>query len=355
MRNILKIVFHAFTGMSFCVASYIAEISTAAHRGALLSTLEITYSLGILVCNELMYYLQWNLVAFLFVCTSVTGLALTILLPESPAWLQLKNEEQKAADTLCALRCATRDQVESELREIEKYTSTLKHEIFSVESVKMCVRVRKLFFVVTSMFILFQSTGYPVMMAFTVTILNEMRLPFDSSQVTVFYSLSLLAGSFCTPYFIHRFRRKTILAISGLGMGFCMLTMAVYEELYYDSEEKPFVWIVPVAFCAYSFACVIGVLPLGFMMGGELFPLEVRGILNGVYGSIGYVYWAVMFKVYPYYLQEFGVKVTLWTFAGVCLVTVVYGMLVLPETKGKSLGQVQRESLKRPMNKEVYP
>lgn len=191
-----------------------------------------------------------------------------------------------------------------------------------------------------------------MLVSFTIMIVDRLKLPFESAKITILYSTFGFIASFITPYTMHNFGCKTILKTSALGMCICMTCAAVYEELFYYNDEKPLVWIIPVALCVYVFTCTLGVLPVSFVIGGEMFPHEVRGIMNGVYGALGYIYWAVMFKFFPQFLLHFGVKVVLWTFAGFAAVVVCYGIFVLPETKGISLNEVQEKYFQKKTKKE---
>lgn len=332
--------------MSFCVATYIAEIATPNNRGALLSVIEIMYSLGILISNLLMYHLKWNVVASFFVVLSLLGLLATIFLPESPAWLYSKGKHTQSISTLCSLRCREPNELESEIQEMEKSCS-LRVDSCSKQTIRNCLHAWKPFVTLSVMFIILQSTGYPIMLAFTITIVDRLQIPYKSSIIAVMFSSSIFIGSLTTPYFMHRFGRKMILAVSGLGMAAAMVVVALYEEIGVENKLNWLSWIVPFALFMYIFACIIGVLPVGFVMGGELFPIEVRGIMNGLYGAVGYMYSAVMLKAYPHFLATFGVKTTLWTFAAFSFLAASYGIFVLPETKGKTLNEVQEEYFKK--------
>lgn len=329
----------------FLFATYIAEIATPNHRGALLSVIEIMYSLGILTSNLLMYHFKWNLVASFFVVLSFLGLFATIFIPESPVWLYSKGKCDVSIVTLCSIRCQERNELESEIQEMEKSCS-LKFKTCSKETLRNCINAWKPFVTLSTMFIILQSTGYPIMLAFTVTIVDRLRIPYDSSVIAVMLSASIFIGSSTTPYCMHKLCRKTVLAMSGIGMAISMVIIALYEELA-DGRANSWSWIVPLALFAYIFTCIVGVLLVGFVMGGELFPLEVRGIMNGLYGAVGYMYSTAMLKAYPHFLTYFGIKFTLWVFAGFSFLAASFGIFVLPETKGKTLNEVQEKYFRR--------
>lgn len=62
--------------------------------------------------------------------------------------------------------------------------------------------------------------------------------------------------------------------------------------------------------------------------------------MNGVVHSTGYVIMFLAIKTYPLLLEKFGIMTVFFVYTGVCLVTTVYGIFLLPETKGKSLDEI---------------
>lgn len=170
-----------------------------------------------------------------------------------------------------------------------------------------------------------------------------MRIPFGSSDVSIMYAASGFVSSCLTPFTIHHYGRKITLALSAFFMATSMAMIGAYEELYYASEEKPVPWIVPLAVVIYIFACTLGVYPISFMMGGEVFPNETRGVLNGIYGALGFAYSTMLFKVFPSFLEFMGIKGTIWSFAAFGFILTLYAVLVLPETRGKTLNEIQEK------------
>lgn len=330
------------TGMSFCVSTYISEISTPENRGALLGLTEVAYNVGVMFCSILLYNVMWNVAAIVFIALSIIFMISMLFLPESPVWLYSKGKREESVKTLCSLRCSKVEDITEEIQDMEKNCDEEK-KISCSETMKNVCRAWKPLLITIVLFGLLQHTGYSIMIAYTIMIFDRLDIPMESAKITIAYSVVGFIGSVATPFFMHKMGRKTILALSSLGMGICMVVVGVYEEVFYYQSEKLFAYIVPIAFYVYTLACNIGVLPIGFIVGGELFPNEVRGIMNGLYGVFAYVYWSVTLKVYPKFMFTFGIKAVVWAFAASCFMVTLFGVFVLPETQGKTLNEVQEQ------------
>ncbi|XP_065203971.1 facilitated trehalose transporter Tret1-like [Planococcus citri] len=297
-------------------------------------------------CSILLYNVMWNVAAIVFVALSTIFMFSTLLLPESPVWLYSKGKQEKSVKILRSLRCTEVENITDEIQDMEKNCAEETKTSFC-ETVKNVCRAWKPLLITILLFGLLQHTGYSIMIAYTIMIFDRLELPLESAKVTILYSVVGFIGSVATPFFMHKMGRKSILGFSSFGMGACMVVVAVYEEIFYYQSEKLFAYIVPVAFYVYTLACNIGVLPIGFIVGGELFPNEVRGTMNGLYGVFAYAYWALTLKFYPKFMYTFGIKAAIWAFAASCFMVTFFAVFILPETRGKTLNEVQEQYFKK--------
>ncbi|XP_065205791.1 facilitated trehalose transporter Tret1-like [Planococcus citri] len=346
MLYIAALIHSIGTGMSFSTSTYVSEIATAGHRGALLGIVEVIFHIGVFMCNFLMYYIKWSIVAFILSVISAISLLLTFSLPESPTWLYLKGRKEESINTLTSIRCQDRDVIKSEIDDMETYTSSQVKTKFS-ETVKDCLASWRQFCIAFVLFLLTQGTGYSVMTLFLIMIVDRLNIPYPSTDIALLYSAACSVAGFITPYAMYKFNRKPTLAVSALGMSLSAAAIPIYKLIFEEYDEKPFSWIIPFALSMYVIWSSFGVLPVGFTIAGELFPNKVRGIMNGIYGAVAYIYWSFLYKITPWYLSKFGASGVMWTFSGFALLTALYSIFVLPETKGKTLNEVQEKYFKK--------
>lgn len=328
-------------GMGESIIPYVSEISTAKYRGLLLALVDVTLNLGVILCSCLMYFLKWNIVSIIFVIMSIISLLLTLILPESPAWLYSKGKKEQAIEILVALRSKQLHELEDEINDMELTQKEIDNNPGGM--IKKCFQAWRQFFIANLLFLLIVLAGPLILLSYTVLVIDELKTTYDGATIAVIYSVAGFCGSFLTPFFIHNFKRRVVLMISSGGMTISMLGISLYEVFFLQRENKPCVWIIPVFLCLFNLLENMGVMPLAFVIGGELFPLEVRGTLQGLFGFIASIAWAVSLKFYPLIMFQFGIRTLLWCFTVFCGLLVVFAVFILPETHGKTLNEVQEQ------------
>lgn len=149
-----------------------------------------------------------------------------------------------------------------------------------------------------------------------------------------------IVGAVC----IQQFRRKLMAATSGILMAATMAAAAAYEHLYssWSFADRPFAWIPLASILANVSASMLGMLQLPWLMIGELFPLAVRGLMGGLVSSLAYLFIFVTVKFYPAMINGLRVDGCMWLFSVASVLAAVFALLYLPETKDKSLFQIER-------------
>jgi SP family arabinose:H+ symporter-like MFS transporter len=87
------------------------------------------------------------------------------------------------------------------------------------------------------------------------------------------------------------------------------------------------------------FAFSIG--PLKFVIAAEIFPNKIRGRAMAISIMVMWIADTIVGQLTPIMLKEFGTAATFWTFAGFCVVAFFTVYKLLPETKGKSLEEIE--------------
>jgi len=97
--------------------------------------------------------------------------------------------------------------------------------------------------------------------------------------------------------------------------------------------------LITVSFFLASFAFSIG--PLKFVVASEIFPTHIRGRALGLSIMVMWIADAIVGQVTAVLLREIGTAYTFWFFAFFCVVAFITVYRLLPETKGKSLEEIE--------------
>ncbi|CAH2979458.1 unnamed protein product [Chilo suppressalis] len=324
-------------GMSTVSYIYVAEITTPEKRGVLSALGPGLVSTGIFVVYSLGAFIHWRKVAAICAGFSLLTPILMYFVPESPLWLASKGHMKEAYNAMFWLR-QNNGTAQQELMEFTKdrksegtMTFRQKLGLFKRRS------VMKPFVILIVFFIFQEMSGIYVILYYAVdffksvgTSVNEFTASIIVGGVRVFMG----AVGACL---INSFRRKTLAAASGLLLGIAMLGAAICDSL----DGPPLVKLACVLLHV-SFS-MVGFLQLPWIMSGELYPQDIRGVMSGATSCCAYVLIFFNIKTYPQLENLLTSNGTLYLFGGCALLGAAYCYFFLPETKGKTLTEIMRQ------------
>lgn len=336
-----------FTGMSSACYVYVAEVSLAKHRGVLSAFGPIFVSVGVLIVYSLGSVMPWQMVAMLCGLTSFLSFLSVNLTPESPSWLASKGRVADAGRSLMWLR--RRPSIaDKELAEILDAlgddrdgggeSSGPGFRDFAAPA------VWKPFLVLVGFFMLQEASGVYIVLYYAVSFLKSAGSTLDGNVASIAVALLRLMMSVTGSVCIQHMNRRTMAVTSAVLMAASMAACGLYEHAYSSLpvDDRPCSW-VPLACILFNVsASMLGMVPLPWMMIGELFPLRVRGIMGGLVPSLGYFFIFVTVKVSPGLMAALDTDQVMWLFAAAAAAAACFVAAFLPETRGKSLLQVEK-------------
>lgn len=154
-------------------------------------------------------------------------------------------------------------------------------------------------------------------------------------QVLATYSSTLL---------VDKAGRRVLLLISSSVMAICLTVLGVcfhLQEHGYDVSSISWLPLASVAVFIIVFSMGFG--PIPWIMLGELFPSNVKGIASAVTAASSWILAFAVTKAFQNLLDLLGSPITFWLFAVMCIVGTIFTAVLVPETKGKDLEEIQRE------------
>jgi len=272
------------------------------------------------------------------VLPAVIFLALVLLVPESPRWLVKRQRTDEALAILT--RVDGPDFAQAELRNIQE---TLAQETGSLAQLWQ-PRLRFVMVLGVALAVLQQVTGVNVFLYFAPEIFKRLGAGESAALLqTVIVGAVNMAFTILAIGVVDRLGRRPLMLIGASGMGIALtaLGLAAYWQL--------FQWWALVFVLGYIACFAMSVGPVTWVILSEIFPTQLRGRAMGI-ATI--CLWLANFVVsqtfpimdkHPWLLVRFHHGFPFWVYAAFCALEVFVVWRYVPETKGKTLEQLERE------------
>jgi sugar porter (SP) family MFS transporter len=316
---------------------YISEISPASRRGKLVGLFQFNVVLGIVISYLSNYLIgqtgnhSWRLMLGIQAIPSALFLALLPFVPESPRWLiTKKGEVDEARKIMLLINPETADRV------IDDIVQTNKEEKVVLEKVSLFSRRFRTPVMLAMLFAIFnQVSGINAIIYYAPRIFDMTGLAAGSSLLStaglgaVNFVFTLLAMNF-----IDRMGRRTLMLIGSVGL---IVTLALVAYSFYSANfgAVPVFLFVYIAFFAFSQGAVI------WVFISEIFPNQVRAKGQTLGSTTHWVMAAIIAFTFPFLAEKVGGGNTFLFFCLMMFIQLIFVWKVMPETKGRSLEQIE--------------
>ncbi|XP_003245538.1 facilitated trehalose transporter Tret1-like [Acyrthosiphon pisum] len=352
-------------GVSSCMCLYIAEVFPVHLRALHTAGPSLFVGIGMMLVCVLSMYFRWQTIAGVLCALSVGGFVVLFWVPEPSKWLRAKGRDAEAdrVDAWFDLGrvdpAFARSGSGNPSREVGVNRSgdggnpSSKASCWSLYAQPT---VWKPTLVTLTFFVCQHCSGVYVLMFYTSDVLRDFRLPWDSATVAIFLAAARVLGGLCFGM-LHRIKRRNLLVISGALMAASLAFIIAYITAFQHVEHPPYAGTVVVAFVAFMFFGLLGIVPMPWILSGEVFPIAISGVMNGFIQTFGYILWFLVVKMYPSLVLQFGITCIWSIFTLFCSLNILFAIFIMPETKGKSLDEILSyfESEKKTKNLYYVP
>jgi sugar porter (SP) family MFS transporter len=321
---------------------YIAEISPARIRGALVSVNQMAIVTGILLAYFVNWVFagagpsNWRYMYAMGAIPSVMFFLLLLRVPESPRWLVKKDRGEEATRVLTRVNTAAIAQ-----REILDIKETLALEEGSFrELFKPGFRRPILIAIVLAVFQ--QITGINAILYYAPRIFESAgfaRLSAIGQSTIVGFTNMIF--TIVAIVLADRVGRRPLLLVATGGMGFSLVLLgAAFKYQFLPPSALLLIILLYIAF----FASAMG--PLVWVVMAEIFPIRMRGAAMGLATLVLWFADFVVTLTFPVISDNLSSSTAFWLYAAMCALDLIFMIFYLPETKGKSLEEIERHWLK---------
>jgi SP family arabinose:H+ symporter-like MFS transporter len=319
---------------------YIAELAPAKYRGTLVSLNQLAIVIGILVAFFSNYLLvdtgenNWRWMLLVMAAPAILLFFSLFMVPESPRWLVARHRNKEALKVL--MKTSAENFAHIELKEIEQ---TLKNQEESSYRDLLASKIKPLLFVGIILAIFQQITGINTIMYYAPKIFANVGQSNGSALLqTIAIGGTNLIFTLVAMVLIDRFGRKRLIIIGSTGM---MLMLAGLSVLFFTKQTSGVMVLVFILGYIAFFAASLG--PELWVVAAELFPNRLRSKGMSIAIVSLWISCAIVTITFPIMLEKLSGGITFLIFALICLANLVYVLKYVPETKGKTLEELEKE------------
>jgi sugar porter (SP) family MFS transporter len=340
----------AVGGGSATVPVFIAEIAGPSRRARLVSRNELMIVSGQLLAYVLSAVLAallhtpgiWRYMLAIAMVPGVLLLIGTFFVPPSPRWLASKGRFDEAQDVLEQLR-DTKDAAQREVEEM-KAQEKEAHKRVAARDLLRQPWVLKLLLIGVGLGFTAQFTGVNAFMYYTPIILKHTGMGTNAAlTATIGNGIVSVIATLLGIWAIGRYGRRHLL-MTGLVI-VIMMQAALGCVLMFMPQNLTQSYAALACILVFLLFMQMCISPVYWLLMSELFPMQVRGLLTGTAVSMQWLFNATVAFLFPIAVDTLG-NPTFFVFAAINIGSLIFVFLCLPETKGKSLEQIEKHMKK---------
>ncbi|XP_026067981.1 solute carrier family 2, facilitated glucose transporter member 8 [Carassius auratus] len=341
---------------SLVVPLYISETAHERVRGTMGSCVQLMVVIGIMGAYIAGLFLDWRWLAIASSIPPTLMLVFMCFMPETPRFLLSQGKRREAEEALRFFRGPDAP-AEWECAKIEEAYKN-EEQSFSLADLKD-PGVFKPLGIGIMMMLLQQLTGINAIMFYAETIFEQAH--FKSSDVaTVIVAATQVVFTAIAAAIMDRAGRKILLILSGVTMCVSEAVFGVYFMLTVNhnnssltsvltdtqsslAEQPPtdLAWLAVGSMGLFIAGFALGWGPTPWLVMSEIFPTRVRGLGSALCVLTNWTCAFIVTKTFQNLMDAITSAGTFWMFSALCALNVIFTAIFVPETKGKTLEEIQ--------------
>lgn len=354
--------------ISLAVPVYVAEIVPARLRGSLGSIFSLAICAGQLLAYLVGAFCHWKMSALYGAVPPALLVVLMYAMPETPRWALMKNRRLEAIELLLWLRGPDVD-IEKECLSIES-TFECQEKLSFREWLSPALAKPLLISVGLKFFQQFGGNSVVLFNAAGIFMVAGFK---NGKLVSISVGLIRLLGGALACLIMDKAGRRIPLLTMAIGMCISLLLLGFYFEIYIPPPESSsssntvsllrsishsipaskINWLSIVCVILFNLFFCLAWGPVPWLVMSELFPMRARGPAVCMTAMANWLFIFIVTKLYDPMQSSISIQGTFWFYGGCMFLAFVFVYKLVPETKGKTLEEI--ESLFKPHKNSYMP
>lgn len=330
----------AVGGASSLIPTYLSEMAPADKRGGVASLFQMMIMTGILVAYISNYLLQdltfgWRIMLALAALPALALFFGGLVLPESPRYLVRRGDNEAAREVL-AMFSKDEKMVEAELGDIELQAAAKNgglSDLFGPLS-------RPVLIMAMGLAIFQQTMGCNTVLYYAPTIFTDIGFGVSAALMAhIGIGIFNVIVTWVAVMIMDKIDRKKMLIYGAWGMGISLILMSVGMQLSGTGKFGSYLAAIALTIYIAFFSATWG--PVMWVMIGESFPLNIRGLGNSFGAVVNWTANTIVSLTFPPLLSAFGTGNLFYLYAVMCFISIWFVHKFTIETRGRSLEQIE--------------
>ncbi|NLX15105.1 MAG: sugar porter family MFS transporter [Phycisphaerales bacterium] len=337
---------------------YIAEISPASHRGRVVTANQFTIMVGIVVSQVVNLVIErygarmpivegaltwnqtigWRLMFGAELIPALLFFGLMFTVPRSPRWLIKQGRTEEARQVLTKI--GGEDYAAKEVADI---SSTISSEEVGRTNLRELAEPRlvKIILLGILLAVTQQWSGLNSVFAYSHQIFGDAGIGVSGTMISlVLQGCTMLIFCVVAMFVVDTVGRKKLMLLGALGISITHFLIGLSFHRNSTGIMVVALFLVAIALYATTLA------PVMWVLLSELFPNRIRGVALGISVVALWTAYLILTYTFPLMRESMGTANTFWLYAAFLFVAFLVMAVALPETKGKTLEQIERDLFK---------
>ncbi|XP_015509825.1 facilitated trehalose transporter Tret1 [Neodiprion lecontei] len=326
---------------------YLGEIADKNIRGALGTFLKMSTNVGTLFVTAVGAYLPYWQLNLVSMVVPLTFVATFVFMPETPYFFLIKGRDADAERALMRLRRvvkpeSVRADVASMKEAVIEGQRSTRNALFELVGTR---GNRRALLILLGLKATQQFSGHMAIVAYTQEIFSHSGSALAPSEAVIVLGGAQLVAGVIAAGLVDRLGRRPLMMASGITAALALGVEGLFFYLKYEAQAdvSSFTWLPIVALITYEVMVALGIGTLPYVLLGELFPTNVKGPAVACGIIVGSFFAFIVGLGYQSLNSVAGIHTTFWIFSVCCAAGTLFVFWISPETKGKTLEEIQRE------------